>query len=49
MLREWHRHGDVYHDVNVFGMLRRDWESSPLRTEVLVEVDGDTPPAFLPV
>lgn len=48
VLRGWHRHGDVFHDVNVFGMLRTDWEASPLRRDYAVEVDGDPPPEFLP-
>ena len=30
VLRHWHRHGDDYYDVNVFGMLRSDWEAGPL-------------------
>src|SRR3954447_612659 len=25
VLRGWHRHGDVHHDVNVFGLLRAEW------------------------
>src|ERR671916_120159 len=43
VLSAWHRHGDEVHDVVVFGLLRRDWESSPLR-DVAVRVRG-TPPA----
>jgi ribosomal-protein-alanine N-acetyltransferase len=46
VLRDWHRHGDAYYDVNVFGMLRADWESGPLAA-VPVTVDGSAPPAFL--
>ena len=30
VLREWHRHGERLLDVNVFGMLRSDWETGPL-------------------
>ena len=30
VLRDWHRHGDDYYDVNVFGLLRDDWETGPL-------------------
>jgi ribosomal-protein-alanine N-acetyltransferase len=45
VLRAWHRHGGRHLDVNVFGMLRSDWESGPLRT-VPVEVTGAPPPAF---
>lgn len=47
VLRGWHRHGEQWLDVNVFGMLRADWEGSELR-QVPVRVDGDVPPAFLP-
>jgi ribosomal-protein-alanine N-acetyltransferase len=46
VLRHWHRHGDDYYDVNVFGMLRSDWESGTL-ADVPVTVDGDPPPAFV--
>jgi ribosomal-protein-alanine N-acetyltransferase len=46
VLRHWHRHGDQYFDVNVFGMLRSDWETGPL-ADVPVTVEGDPPPAFL--
>jgi [ribosomal protein S5]-alanine N-acetyltransferase len=45
VLRAWHRHGDRQLDVNVFGMLRSDWESGPL-LDVPVEVTGEPPPAF---
>jgi RimJ/RimL family protein N-acetyltransferase len=46
VLRDWHRHGGRHLDVNVFGMLREEWESGPLRA-VEVHVDGEPPPAFL--
>ncbi len=46
VLRAWHRHGENYLDVNVFGMLRSDWESGPL-AGVPVEVEGEPPPAFV--
>jgi RimJ/RimL family protein N-acetyltransferase len=46
VLRQWHRHGDTYFDVNVFGMLRPDWESGPL-AGVPVTVEGKPPPAFV--
>ena len=46
VLHHWHRHGDDYFDVNVFGMLRSDWESGPL-ADVPVTVTGEPPPAFL--
>ena len=45
VLRGWHRHGDARHDVVVFGMLRADWERSPL-AEVAVQVTGSPPAAF---
>jgi ribosomal-protein-alanine N-acetyltransferase len=48
VLRHWHRHGDDYYDVNVFGMLRADWETGPL-ADVPVEVEGEPPAAFLAV
>src|SRR5206468_4839364 len=37
VLRSWHRHGDVHHDVNVFGLLRADWQAPPFA----VEGDGE--------
>jgi ribosomal-protein-alanine N-acetyltransferase len=46
VLRQWHRHGDRWLDVNVFGMLRDEWEAGPLR-DVPVEVEGEPPPAFV--
>ena len=45
VLRGWHRHGDAVHDVVVFGMVRDEWERSPL-AEVPVQVTGSTPAAF---
>jgi ribosomal-protein-alanine N-acetyltransferase len=45
VLRGWHRHGDHVHDVVVFGMVRSDWEASPL-AEVPVQVAGSAPGAF---
>jgi RimJ/RimL family protein N-acetyltransferase len=48
VLRHWHRHGDDYYDVNVFGMLRADWETGPL-ADVPVEVEGEPPATFLAV
>ncbi len=42
VLRHWHRHGDDYYDVNVFGMLRSDWEAGPLAS-VPVAVEGQRP------
>jgi ribosomal-protein-alanine N-acetyltransferase len=46
VLAGWHRHGDVVHDVVVFGMLRSAWEHSDLRS-VPVEVTGTLPAAFV--
>lgn len=46
VLAAWHRHGDVYHDVVVYAMLRDDWAGSPLAA-VPVRVKGTPPPAFL--
>jgi ribosomal-protein-alanine N-acetyltransferase len=45
VLRAWHRHGDVLHDVVVFGMTRPQWESSPL-AGISVEVTGTPPASF---
>lgn len=44
VLRAYHRHGDRYLDVNVFGMLREEWEHGPLR-DVPVHVEGEPPAA----
>jgi [ribosomal protein S5]-alanine N-acetyltransferase len=45
VLRHWHRHGERWLDVNVFGMLRDEWESGPL-VGVPVSVEGEAPGAF---
>jgi len=45
VLRHWHRHGQAWLDVNVFGMLRPEWEAGGL-ARVPVRVDGVPPPAF---
>lgn len=49
VLRGYHRHGDRYLDVNVFGMAREDWLASPLHDEFdgRIAVQGDPPPAFV--
>jgi [ribosomal protein S5]-alanine N-acetyltransferase len=39
VLRAWHRHGDVHHDVNVFGLLRAEWPGAPFD----VAVEGEPP------
>jgi [ribosomal protein S5]-alanine N-acetyltransferase len=46
VLAAWHRHGDVVHDVVVFGMLRAAWDRSPLRS-VPAQVRGTPPAAFV--
>src|SRR3954469_1660441 len=43
VLRGWHRHGDVHHDVNVFGLLRSDWPGAPFD----VAVEGEPPAPWL--
>jgi len=45
VLRGWHRHDDVHHDVVVFRMLRGEWEASGLR-EIPAHVTGSPPEAF---
>ena len=45
VLRDWHRHDGAWLDVNVFGLLARDWAQGPL-AEVPVELEGELPPAF---
>jgi ribosomal-protein-alanine N-acetyltransferase len=45
VLRAFHRHGDVLHDVVVFGMTRNGWLNSDLRG-VHVRIEGTSPPAF---
>jgi ribosomal-protein-alanine N-acetyltransferase len=46
VLRRWHRHGERFLDVNVYGMLREEWAAGDL-ARVPVTVEGDPPPAFL--
>jgi [ribosomal protein S5]-alanine N-acetyltransferase len=43
VLRAWHRHGDVHHDVNVFGLLREEWPGAPFD----VAVEGEPPAPWL--
>ena len=45
VLRSFHRHGDVLHDVVVFGMVRNGWMRSGL-FGVQVAIEGTSPPAF---
>ena len=47
VLRDWHRHGQSWLDVNVFGLLRGDWETGGLRSEFDVRVEGEPPPGFV--
>jgi ribosomal-protein-alanine N-acetyltransferase len=42
-LRAWHRHGEVHHDVNVFGLLRDEWPGAPFE----VTVEGEPPAAWV--
>ena len=46
VLRAFHRHPSGVHDVVTFGLLRADWEASPLH-DVPVEIEGDPPRAFV--
>jgi [ribosomal protein S5]-alanine N-acetyltransferase len=43
VLRSWHRHGDVHHDVNVFGLLREAWTGAPFA----ITVEGEPPAPWL--
>jgi [ribosomal protein S5]-alanine N-acetyltransferase len=43
VLRSWHRHGDVHHDVNVFGLLREEWPGAPFA----ISVEGKPPAPWL--
>jgi ribosomal-protein-alanine N-acetyltransferase len=45
VLRDWHRHGERHHDVNVFGLLRGEWEDGALAA-MPVRVEGEPPAAF---
>ena len=45
VLRRWHLHGDEPKDVIAYGMLRSEWEASPLAGEP-VEIVGRVPPQF---
>ena len=43
VLRAWHHHGDVHHDVNVFGLLREEWPGAAFE----VTVRGGPPAPWL--
>jgi len=45
VLRGWHRHGEEQKDVVFYGLLRSQWEGSPLRA-VPCAVSGEVPAAF---
>ena len=45
-LREYHRHGDAAHDVDVFSLLHAEFLAGPL-ARVPAAVEGEPPPAFL--
>jgi ribosomal-protein-alanine N-acetyltransferase len=45
VLRDWHRHGEEWLSVNVFGLLRDEWAASEL-ARVPVSVGGEPPAAF---
>jgi ribosomal-protein-alanine N-acetyltransferase len=42
-LRAWHRHGDVRHDVNIFGLLRSEWAGTPFD----IGIEGAPPAPWL--
>jgi ribosomal-protein-alanine N-acetyltransferase len=46
VLRGFHRHGTDVRDVALFGLLRAEWETSPLAT-VPCTVDGAPPSSFV--
>ena len=47
VLRDWHRHGEVVHDVIVYSWLVSEWRRSSF-AEDDVEIVGESPSAFRP-
>jgi [ribosomal protein S5]-alanine N-acetyltransferase len=45
ILRRWHRHGELAHDVILYSWLKEEWERSPLATES-VATRGEPPLLF---
>ncbi|MEI2701791.1 MAG: GNAT family protein [Baekduia sp.] len=48
-LRRWHRHEGRQLDVDIVGMLRKEWESGELRAEYECAADGEPPAPWLVV
>lgn len=46
LLRGWHRHGETQKDVLFYGLLRAEWNRSPLR-DLPCDLVGDLPAAFM--
>jgi ribosomal-protein-alanine N-acetyltransferase len=46
LLRHWHRHEDVAHDVYVYALLREEWEGSPLASAPFA-LEGEPPASFV--
>jgi ribosomal-protein-alanine N-acetyltransferase len=45
-LREWHIHGERSYDLAIYGLLRTEWQASPL-AGVAVTTSGEPPAAWL--
>ena len=48
VLRRWHRHGELVHDVVVYSWLRQEWEGSEL-ARVDAQISGTPPEAWEPL